>query len=143
MGAIIPLRKETHVSHMPKRKKNAELRTREHLTETEVEQLITAAKSNRNGHRDACMILIAYRHGLRVSELVDLQWQQVDFNSANLHVRRVKKGTPSTHPIRGDELRMLRRLQKEQDPKSAFVFVSERGAPFSAEGFARMLVDRI
>ena len=78
-------------------------------------------KGNRHGHRDATMILVAYRHGLRVSELGDLRWDQVDFRTATLHVRRVKQGTPSTHPIVGDELRALRRLQREQEPKSPFV----------------------
>ena len=66
-------------------------------------------------------------------------WDQVDFNNATLHVRRVKQGSPSTHPILGDELRMLRRLQREQQPKSPFVFTSERGSPFTTAGFARMV----
>lgn len=122
-----------------KRRPNAELRTREYLTETEVERLTETAKRNRHGHRDATMILVAYRHGLRASELVDLRWEQVDFNAATLHVRRVKRGTPSTHPIMGDELRALRRLHREQEPKSPFVFTSERGAPFTTAGFARMI----
>ena len=82
---------------------------------------------------------VFYRHGLRVSELVDLRWDQVDFRTATLHVRRVKQGTPSTHPIIGDELRALRRLQREQEPKSPFVFTSERGSPFTTAGFARMV----
>ena len=123
----------------PKRPPNTDLRTREYLTEAEVERLIEAAKNNRWGHRDAAMILVAYRHGLRVSELVDLRWDQVDFRTATLHVRRVKQGTPSTHPMVGDELRALRRLQREQEPKSPFVFTSERGAPFTTAGFARMI----
>jgi len=123
----------------PKRRRNGDLRTREYLTEAEVERLMKAATGNRHGHRDATMILVAYRHGLRVSELVDLRWDQVDFRTATLHVRRAKQGTPSTHPIVGDELRALRRLQREQDPKSPFVFTSERGAPFSSAGFARMI----
>jgi type 1 fimbriae regulatory protein FimB/type 1 fimbriae regulatory protein FimE len=123
----------------PKRVKNADLRSREYLTETEVERLQDAARTNRWGHRDSTMVLVAYRHGLRVSELVDLRWDQVDMETATLHVRRVKRGTPATHPIRGDELRALRRLQREQDPKSPFVFTSERGAPFTTAGFARML----
>ena len=124
---------------MPKRRPNAELRTREHLTEAEVERLMAKAKDNRWGHRDATMILVAYRHGLRVSELVDLRWDQIDFRTATLHVRRVKRGTPSTHPILGDELRALRRLQREQEPKSPFAFVSERGAPFTTAGFSRVV----
>ena len=90
---------------MPKRPPNAELRTREYLTEAEIERVMEAAKSNRHGHRDATMVLLAYRHGLRASELVDLRWEQVDFAAASLHVRRAKRGTPSTHPILGDELR--------------------------------------
>jgi type 1 fimbriae regulatory protein FimB/type 1 fimbriae regulatory protein FimE len=123
----------------PKRRPNAELRTREYLTDAEVSKLTEVAKSNRHGHRDATMILVAYRHGLRASELVDLRWDQVDFNTATLAVRRAKKGTPSTHPVRGDEMRALRKLQREQDPKSPFVFTSERGAPFTTAGFARLV----
>jgi site-specific recombinase XerD len=123
----------------PRRPPNAELRTREHLTQGEVDRLIEAAKGNRWGHRDATMILIAYRHGLRAAELVDLRWEQIDFNQAVLHVRRVKKGTPSTHPLTGRELRGLRRLEREAAIKSPFVFVSERASPLSPAGFARML----
>ena len=123
----------------PTRLPNADLRTREYLTEAEVERLMKAGTRNRWGHRDATMILVAYRHGLRSSEVVDLRWDQIEFRTANLHVRRVKQGTPSTHPILGDELRALRRLQHEQEPKSPFVFTSERGAPFAPAGFARMI----
>jgi integrase len=124
---------------MPRRRPNGDLRTREYLTEAEVEKLMNVAKGNRHGHRDATMILVAYRHGLRAAEVVDLRWDQVDFKTAILHVRRVKAGTPSSHPILGDELRALRRLQREQDPRSPFVFTSERGAPFATAGFARMV----
>jgi type 1 fimbriae regulatory protein FimB/type 1 fimbriae regulatory protein FimE len=123
----------------PTRRPNRELRSREHLTEAEIEKLIAAAKGNRHGHRDATMLLVAYCHGLRSSELVDLRWEQVDFAAATLRVRRVKQGTPATHPIVGDELRALRRLQREQEPRSPFVFTSERGAPFTTAGFARMV----
>jgi len=123
----------------PTRAPNSELRTREYLTDAEVARLMETARSNRWGHRDATMILMAYRHGLRASELVDLRWEQVDFRTATLHVRRVKHGVPSTHPLQGDQLRALRRLQREQDPKSPFVFTSERGTPFTTAGFARMI----
>lgn len=124
---------------VPLRRPNAELRTREYLTDAECEQLGEAAKANRWGHRDAAMILIAYRHGLRAIELVDLRWDQIDFTHATLAVRRAKKGSPSTHPLRGDELRALRRLARDQEPKSPFVFTSERGAPFTTAGFAKMV----
>lgn len=124
---------------MPTRPKNADVRTREYLTDDEVQRLAESAKANRHGHRDATMILVAYRHGLRAAELTDLRWDQVEFTSATLHVRRVKQGTPSTHPILGDELRALRRLQREQDPRSPFVYTSERGTPFTTAGFARMI----
>src|SRR5215203_2504043 len=106
---------------MPRRRKNTELRTREYLTEQEVETLMTAARQNRCGHRDATMVLVAFRHGLRASEIVDLRWDQVDFDRAVLHVRRAKQGTPSVHPLSGLELRALRRLQRETDT-SPFVF---------------------
>jgi len=123
---------------VPLRLKNKELRTREHLTEKEVERLIKAAGDNRYGHRDATMVLIAFRHGLRASELCDLRWDQVDFARAALHVRRAKSGTPSTHPLTAREMRALRRLRREA-PASPFMFVSERGSPFTTAGFARML----
>ena len=84
------------------------------------------------------MILVAFRHGLRAAEVCDLRWDQIDFSGAVLHVRRVKNGTPSTHPLPGGELRALRRLQRESPP-SPFVFVSERATPFTTAGFARMI----
>ena len=86
----------------------------------------------------ATVILLAFRHGLRAAEVCDLRWDQVSFDGAVLHVRRVKDGTPSTHPLLGDELRALRRLQRESVP-SPFVFVSVRGTPFTTAGFARMI----
>jgi len=124
---------------MTVRRPNADLRSREYLTDAEVERLMKTAKGNRWGDRDALMILTAYRHGFRAIELVDLRWDQIDFDRATLAVRRAKKGSPATHPIRGDELRALRRLQRKQQPKSAFVFTSERGSPFTTAGFARMV----
>ena len=96
-------------------------------------------KDNRWGRRDATKVLIAFRHGLRASELVDLSWDQVDLEHALLHVRKVKNGRPATHPLTGKELRALRRLQREQELKSPFVFTSERGTPFTKRGFQAMV----
>jgi integrase len=108
---------------------------RKYLTPREVERLMAAArKSGRYGHRDATMILIAFRHGLRASELCDLRWSEVELATGRLHVRRVKNGSPSVHPLQGDELRALRRLQREQEP-STHVFTTERGGPMTPKGF--------
>jgi len=124
---------------MPRRPTNAEVRTREYLTEHEVEALMKAARSTgRHGHRDGTIILVAYRHGLRVSEPVALRWDPIDFGPGVIHVSRRKNGTDSTHPIRGSELRALLRLQRDY-PRSPYVFVTERpsgraGARTSAPG---------
>jgi hypothetical protein len=112
-------------------------RSRRYLTGREVEKLIEAARKwGRYGHRDATMILLAYRHGLRASELCDLQWHQVELNAGRLHVRRSKHGTPSVHPMQGDELRALRRLQREQE--GPHVFASERGGPMTPKSFGTL-----
>jgi len=121
----------------PKRRPNRDLRPREHLTEREVERLIEAAKSNRWGQRNSTMILMAFRHGLRASELCELQSSDVEFESGSLHLRRAKGGAASTHPLLGDELRALRVLKRQA--KSPFVFVSERGARFSTSGWAKLI----
>lgn len=116
----------------PKKVTNLEKRTREHLLPNEVEAMIKAASSfGRHGHRDSTLILLAYRHGLRVSELVALQWSQVDFSSATIYVNRLKHGISSTHPLRARELRWLRQLQRSY-PASPYLFVSERGTPMAA-----------
>jgi len=121
----------------PVRRPNSALRPREHLTEREVVKLIEAAKGNRWGQRDSTMILLTFRHGLRVSEVCGLQWSDVEFETGNLHLRRAKGGATSTHPLLGEELRALRALKREA--KSPFIFVSERNAPFSTAGFAKLI----
>ncbi len=122
----------------PRRRPNAELRSREHLTPAEVERLIAAAgKLGRHRQRDATMILVAFRHGLRVSELVALRWDQVDLEQGMLHVRRRKNGIPSTHPLRGPELRALRKLENKSN--APYVFVSERKGPMTTAAFRRVI----
>src|SRR5687767_8760230 len=116
----------------------AQHRPREYLTSKEVERLIATARQNRHGDRDAAMILVVYRHGLRVSELCALCWDQVDFEHGLLHVRRIKNGMPSVHPLGGGELRALRKLQREAI-QSRYVFITERRSPMSPAGFRKML----
>lgn len=113
-------------------------RPREYLTEREIEKLMDEARSNRWGHRDATAILLAYRHGLRASELVALRWDDIDFQTGKLHVRRAKGGIASVHPLGGKELRALRKLQRETS-KGVYIFVSERLAPLSVAGYQRMV----
>ena len=128
-------------SKPPRKPKNAERRSREYLTPGEVERLIKAAeKLGRHGHRDGTMLLLSYRHGLRVSELCALRWDQVDLGQGLLHVRRAKNGTPSTHPIHGPELRSLRRVQREY-PASPYVFTGERNGPLT-DSTVRKIVAR-
>jgi len=123
----------------PGRVPNADMRSREYLTPAEIEKLIKAAKEGRWGLRDACLIIVAYRHGLRAVEAANLEWSQVEFGrSASLHVRRAKKGKPAVHPIRGDELRMLTALRREY-PDSVYVFTTERGTPFTTDAINRLV----
>jgi integrase len=89
---------------------------RRYLTEDELEKLIKATRKARYGRRDATLILLMARHGLRVTEAVDLRWDQVDFAKGHLHVRRLKGDIHSVHPIQGDELRALRELRRNQKP---------------------------
>ena len=88
-------------SNPPPSTVSSSVRTRDYLTTREIDALMAAARqSSRYGHRDATMILLGYRHGLRAAELCDLQWSQVELAAGRLHVRRVKSGTPSVHPLR-------------------------------------------
>jgi len=101
----------------PLRQRNKDVRPREYLTADEVDALMVAAGSTgRHRHRDRTLILMGYRPGLRVSELISLRWEQVDLKQGHLHIHRLKNGTPSTHPIRGPEIRALRSLRRAFPP---------------------------
>jgi integrase len=110
---------------------------RRYFTDAELAKLISAARNGRYGQRDTTLILIMARHGLRASEAVDLEWDQVDFTRAHLHVRRLKNGVPSVHSIQGDELRALRELRRNS--VGAFVFASERGGPMTRSNVSKMI----
>ncbi len=123
---------------MPKRLKNSRYRSREYLTQEEVEQLINSARTvGRHGHRDATLIMLAYRHGLRVTELVSLCWDQIDLGQALMHINRIKRGTPSVHPLRPPEIDALKELKR--DVNKGFVFCSERGGELSADAFRKII----
>ena len=112
---------------------------RRYLTAGELEKLMKSARNGRYGRRDATLMLLMARHGLRVTEAIDLRWDQIDFSKGHLHVRRLKGGIHSVHPIQGDELRALRELKRQQKSQSAFVSTSERGGPYTRSNVAKMI----
>jgi integrase len=122
------------------RAKNADYRQREYLTEGEIDSLLATAGNSRNPVRDRLLILMAFRHALRVSELVDLRWQQIDLDTQSVHIRRAKNGTPGIHRLDNAEMRLLRARREHLHADS--VFLSERKAPLSVDG-AQKLIERL
>jgi type 1 fimbriae regulatory protein FimB/type 1 fimbriae regulatory protein FimE len=108
------------------------------LTTAEVEKLIKAASGNRHGHRDQTALLLAYRHGLRSSELVALRWDDIDLATGRIYVRRSKGGLPTVHPIGAKELRALRKLRRNTQG-STYLLLNERGSPWDVAGYQRMV----
>ena len=124
----------------PKKPTNAERRSREYLTAHEIDQVIAAArKVGRHASRDAALILVMYRHGLRVAEAVSLRWDAVNLRAGLLHVHRIKHGQAAVHPLRGPELRALRQLHRHY-PDTPYLFVSERGGPLTARAVRHMVL---
>ena len=109
------------------------------LTAEEIGALERAAKQNRHGKRDWLALRMAYRHGLRASEVSSIEWHDLDFQRGTILVRRAKGGVSNTHHLDGDLLRALRALKREQAAGSRFVFLSERGGPWAAVSFSRMV----
>ena len=127
------------MTNPPKKVKNSQRRNHEYLTANEIDKLINAAKqSGRYGARDATMILVAYRHGLRVSELIALKWAQIDLQQGLFHVIRRKNGVASTHPLFGPELRALRAVKRSY-PDSDYVFITEHKAPMTDSTFRKIV----
>ena len=124
------------------RQGNEVYRVREHLTEAEIEKLLTALRQNRYGHRDWLVGLMIYRHGLQVSEACDLRWDDIDLTKRTIIVRRLKGSTDSSHYLERDEhkaLGELRRANAKKGIKSDYVFLNERGQPFGRMGIGRMI----
>jgi type 1 fimbriae regulatory protein FimB/type 1 fimbriae regulatory protein FimE len=146
MGQVIELPKRRKVTRTavngkvtpPRRKSNRDSRSREYLTPTEIESLLQATATGRYHHRDRTLLLVMYRHGLRVSEAISLRWEQLDLKAGLFAVLRLKHGVPSTHPLRGPELRALRQLRRDW-PDSPYLFVSERGGPMTASNVRKLV----
>ncbi len=124
----------------PGKPKNKDVRSREHLTPHEVEKVMMAAKNTgRYGHRDATMMLLSYRHGLRISELLALQWSHIDFHQGQIHINRRKNGIDTTHPLFGPEIRALRKSKREY-PDTQYIFVTERKGPMTDSTFRKIVI---
>lgn len=123
----------------PQKIPNIKRREREFLTPNEMDKLIAAAKKvGRHGHRDSTMILLAYRHGLRVSELVTMRWQQIDLTAGLIQVNRRKNGLSALHPLFGPELRGLRKMKRDY-PDTDYVFITERNTPITDSTFRKIV----
>ena len=131
---------EKQKSLSPNSHKYKEVRTREYLFPEEVETILTLSKKSksRHSHRNYTIILLIYRHGLRLSEVASLRWEQIDFNGGTIYVKRVKNGTPSIQPLYGDEIRALRKLQRDY-PASPYVFQSNRRSPLAKDTIAGII----
>ena len=146
LARIVHLRdagsKRNATSEAKGRGKNEAYRTREHLTEAEIDKLLAALKRNRHGHRDWLIGLLIFRHGLRVSEACDLRWDDIDLKKRTIILRRLKGSTDSSHYLERDEHRALGELWRSyaaKGIKTGYVFVNERGHPFGRMGIGRMI----
>lgn len=110
---------------------------RDYLTEQEITKLLAVASKGRHGQRDALLILLSYRHGLRASEAVEMQWHQIDLANAHINVDRLKGSDSTVQPLEADEVRALKKLRAMNT--STWVFLTERGTPMTADGYLKMM----
>lgn len=122
---------------VPNGSANDAIRTRNYLLASEIDCIEKQSRKGHNPKRDSLMVRMAFRHGLRISELVDIRWSDIDFKQGTLHVRRLKGSLDSTHPLAREDLRALKAISKHK--QSPYVFTSERGGPISAAGFRKQL----
>ena len=123
----------------PRGKKKVTRRSRDYVLPKEMDRVLKAAiGTGRKGHRNYTLILLCYRHGLRVGELVELRWRMVDLKKKVLRVTRLNNGIKSVHPLRGEELVALRKLKRDY-PGSSYLFVTDRGTRVTETSVRRIV----
>ena len=121
--------------HYPGRQsKNLDKREREYLLPSELNSLLIAAKKARNGHRVYTLVLLGFRHGLRVGEIVDLTWNDIDLLQERIQIRRLKHGIQQSHPLARDEVKALKTLLANKEKIHKHVFISQKGTIYTERG---------
>ncbi|MDV1071428.1 MULTISPECIES: tyrosine-type DNA invertase [Klebsiella] len=117
---------------------------RRFLTGNEVQAMMSAARRGQTGERDYCLILLAFRHGMRISELLDLRYQDLDLAEGRINIRRLKNGFSTIHPLRFDEREAIERWTRDRASWKAatctdVVFISRRGTALSRQQAYRII----
>lgn len=118
---------------------NAHEKERNYITESELQKVLKAASTNRYPTRDKLIVLLLFRHGYRVSELIDIRMNYINLEEGRLWVQRNKNSLSTEHPILGDELRLIKAYLRERKEKLNYFFVNERGTPMTRQAINHIL----